>query len=166
MNAQTKREKMTAGQLYRASGPGLVAARIRARRFVRVYNATDPEADEGRRALLTGLFEEIGDDAIVAPPFHCDRGWNISLGTGAYLNVNCVMLDCAPVTIGAHSLLGPGVQLCAATHPVDRVTGSGASSTLCLSSSAPTFGSRRTRHWSGRHDWRQQHHRGRQGCPE
>jgi maltose O-acetyltransferase len=57
MNAQTEREKMIAGQLYRASGPELVAARIRARRLMRAYNATDPEADEGRRALLTGLFD-------------------------------------------------------------------------------------------------------------
>ena len=53
MDAQTEREKMIAGQLYRASDPELVAARIRARRLVRAYNATDPEAEEERRALLT-----------------------------------------------------------------------------------------------------------------
>ena len=119
MNAHTEREKMIAGQLYRASDPELVAARIRVRRLVRAYNATDPEAEEERRALLTGLFEHIGDNAIVEPPFHCDYGWNILLGAGAYVNVNCVILDCAPVTIGALTMLGPGVQLCAATHPVD-----------------------------------------------
>jgi maltose O-acetyltransferase len=118
MDAQTEREKMIAGQLYRASDPGLVAARKRARGLVRTYNATDPETEEERRALLTDLFEDIGDNAIVEPPFHCDYGWNISLGAGTYVNVNCVMLDCAPVAIGALSKLGPGVQLCTATHPV------------------------------------------------
>ena len=87
MDAQTEREKMIARQLYRASDPELVAARIRARRLVRAYNATDPEAEEERRALLTGLFEHIGDNAIVEPPFHCAYGWNILLGAGAYVNV-------------------------------------------------------------------------------
>ena len=119
MDAQTEREKMIAGQLYLASDPELVAARIRALRLVRAYSATDPAAAEGRRALLTTLFQHTGDNAIVEPPFHCDYGWNISIGAGAYVNVNCVILDCAPVVIGALTLLGPGVQLCTATHPVD-----------------------------------------------
>jgi maltose O-acetyltransferase len=87
VDAQTEREKMIAGQLYRASDPELVTARIRARRLVRAYNATDPEAEEARRALLSGLFEHTGDNATVEPPFHCDYGWNISLGAVAYVNV-------------------------------------------------------------------------------
>jgi len=60
MDAQTEREKMIAGQLYRTSDLELVAARIRTRRLVRADNATDPEAEEERRALLTGLFEHFG----------------------------------------------------------------------------------------------------------
>ena len=119
MGAQTEREKMIAGQLYGAFDPELVAARIRAQRLMRAYNAIDPGAAEDRRALLTRLFKQVGEDVVVEPPFHCDYGWNISLGVGAYINVNCVILDCAPVTIGALTLLGPGVQLCTATHPVD-----------------------------------------------
>ena len=118
MDAQTEREKMITGQLYTASDPELVAARMSALRIVRAYNASDPAA-EGRQGLLTSLFQYIGHDVIVEPPFHCDYGWNISLGAGAYVNVNCVILDCARVTIGAGSLLGPGVQLSTATHPVD-----------------------------------------------
>ena len=119
MNAGTEREKMVAGQLYRAAAAELVAARIHARQVVRAYNALDPQAEDERRALLAGLFAQFGDGAVIEPPFHCDYGWNISLGGGAYVNVDCVILDCAPVSIGALALIGPGVQLCAATHPVD-----------------------------------------------
>jgi maltose O-acetyltransferase len=119
MKAGTEREKMNAGQPYRAADAELVAARIHARQVVRAYNATDPAAEHERRALLTGLFARLGDGAVIEPPFHCDYGWNISLSDGAYVNVDCVILDCAPVTIGALSLIGPGVRLCAATHPVD-----------------------------------------------
>lgn len=110
---------MIAGQLYRAADPDLVAARIRARRLVRAYAASDPGADDERRALLTSLFAYLGENAVVEAPFHCDYGWNISLGAGVYINAFCTILDCAPVTIGAGAMLGPGAQLCAATHPVD-----------------------------------------------
>jgi maltose O-acetyltransferase len=119
VDAQTEREKMLVGRPYRASDPELIAARIRARTLVRAYNATDPGADEERRALLGALFEHVGDNATVEPPFHCDYGWNVSLGACAYVNVNCVILDCAMITIGSLTMLGPGVQLCAATHPID-----------------------------------------------
>lgn len=119
MNTGTEREKMIAGQLYRCADAELVAARIHARQVVRAYNASDPAAEDERQALLTGLFARFGEGAVLEAPFHCDYGWNISLGDGAYVNVNCVILDCAPVSIGALSLIGPGVQLCAATHPVD-----------------------------------------------
>ncbi|MCX6363313.1 MAG: sugar O-acetyltransferase [Actinobacteria bacterium] len=119
MNAVTEREKMIAGQLYRCADPELVAERIHARQVVRAYNATDPAAADERRALLSALFAQFGEGAALEPPFHCDYGWNIALGDGAYVNVDCVILDCAPVTIGALALIGPGVQLCAATHPVE-----------------------------------------------
>jgi maltose O-acetyltransferase len=143
MDAQTERDKMIAGQLYRASDAELVVARIRARRSVRAYNATDPEAGEERRVLLTGLLAHLGDDAIVEPPFRCDHGWNILLGAGAYVNVKCVILDCAPVTIGTGAMLGPGVELRAPPTPSIQVNGSGASSTRCRSASARTSGSAR-----------------------
>ncbi len=119
MDDLSEREKMLAGQLYWARDPELVAARGRARRVVHAYNATDPEAGTKRRALLSELFAEVGPDAFIEAPFHCDYGWNITLGGGAYINANCVILDCAPVTIGPLTLIGPGVQICAASHPVD-----------------------------------------------
>ena len=119
MNAGTEKEKMVAGQLYLAADAELVAARIHARQVVRAYNASDPAAEDERRALLAGLFARFGEGAMIEPPFHCDYGWNISLGDRASINVDCVILDCAPVSIGALSLIGPGVRLCAATHHVD-----------------------------------------------
>jgi maltose O-acetyltransferase len=40
--------------------------------------------------------------------------------------MQCVMLDCAMIVVGARTLLGPGVMLLAATHPLaaaERRTG-------------------------------------------
>jgi maltose O-acetyltransferase len=114
-----ERARMLAGELYRASDPELARERVRARTLLRRYNATGPDDKDERRALLAELFGRVGEDVVVEPPFHCDYGWNVSLGEGSYLNVGCVVLDCAPVEIGPLAKLGPGVKLCAATHPTD-----------------------------------------------
>jgi maltose O-acetyltransferase len=122
----TERERMLAGELYRASDPELVAARARARELTSRYNAVLPGDAGERRALLDELIGELGADVWVEPPFFCDYGANIVLGDGAYLNFGCIVLDCARVEIGALAKLGPAVQLCAATHPVEpaeRATG-------------------------------------------
>lgn len=110
---------MVAGEFYRAGDAELVQARARARALTRRYNATDQGEMEERRTIMHELFAEVGDEVWIEPPFHCDYGWNISLGERAFLNFNCVILDCAPVTIGPLTQIGPAVQLCAATHPVD-----------------------------------------------
>jgi len=111
----TAREQMLAGELYDALDPELVVAREHARLLLARYNAA------GDRQALTALFGRLADGAIVEPPFHCDYGFNISVGVRFYANVNCVFLDCAPIEIGDHVLLGPGVHLYTATHPLDSV---------------------------------------------
>ena len=35
------------------------------------------------------------------------------------MNAGCIVLDCAAVTIGVNVLIGPGVHIYAATHPID-----------------------------------------------
>ena len=52
-------------------------------------------ASEERRALLRERFAAVGTGAGVRPPFHCDYGFNISLGAGVFLNFNCVILHVA-----------------------------------------------------------------------
>ncbi len=106
---------MLAGELYRASDPELVAARARCRQRLRAFEAAaDPQA---ARAVLAGLFAELGDGAFAETGLRCDYGWNVRLGAGAFLNHGVVILDCAPVTIGDGAQIGPNVQLLAADHP-------------------------------------------------
>ena len=126
MAEATQRERMLAGELYLASDPDLVAARERARELTQRYNGLLPVAADERRAVLSDLIGELGNDVWVEPPFHCDYGANIALGDGVYFNFGCIVLDCARVEVGPLTKFGPAVQLCAATHPVDpeeRATG-------------------------------------------
>ena len=64
-----------------------------------------------RRELLLERLAALGEGAVVRPPFHCDYGFNISLGAGVFLNFNCVILDVVEVTIGDKTQIGPGVQI-------------------------------------------------------
>jgi maltose O-acetyltransferase len=118
-NVTAEEAKMLAGELYLASAPELVAKRARTRELTRRYNATGPHERAERRRLLVELFAAVGDDVEIEPPFHCDYGTQILVGADVYANVGWVVLDCARVEIGDRVLLGPGVHLYAATHPVD-----------------------------------------------
>jgi maltose O-acetyltransferase len=50
----TEKQKMVAGELYRASAPELVADHLRAQRLLHTYNATGPDEVERRHKLLRG----------------------------------------------------------------------------------------------------------------
>jgi maltose O-acetyltransferase len=118
---RTEREKMLAGELYDPLDAELVAARTRARDLCWDLNATR-DADEAlRRRVLRDLFGAGGDTVWMQPPFFCDYGTNIRLGTRVFFNFNCVVLDVMPVTIGNNVLFGPSVQIYTATHPINAV---------------------------------------------
>jgi maltose O-acetyltransferase len=114
-----ERQRMVAGELYRADDPELVHARAQARALTARYNATGQDDQDERRALLSELLAEVGPDAWIEPPFFCDYGWNISLGERAFMNFNCVVLDVAPVRVGDLTMIGSAVQICTATHPTE-----------------------------------------------
>jgi len=122
MTAVSEREKMLRGDLYLASAPELVAARVHARRLCAQFNASDPEDAAQRATLLSKLLGAVGDGAWIEPPFLCDYGTQIQLGDGVFINFGAVFLDPAAIIIGAHAQLGPNVQLLTADHPRDAAT--------------------------------------------
>lgn len=110
---------MLAGELYRSADPELVADTERAQRVLAQYNATSGEPAEIRLALLRQLCRSVGDGAVVRSPFACDYGYNIRLGRNAFINFNCVFLDCASIEIGDNLQMGPAVQVYTAAHPLE-----------------------------------------------
>ncbi len=114
-----EKEKMLSGRLYYSMDPQLRAERAAARKLTKAYNETDVDEDGRRRQILSELFGEMGADCYVEPPFRCDYGGNISAGERFYANFDCVMLDVAKIKIGDHVMLGPGVHIYTACHPID-----------------------------------------------
>ena len=116
---RSEEEKMLAGELYAAFDPALLAARTRAKQLLHRLNVTEYLLSDAARQILAELLPHTGENLWVEPPFHCDYGSNIYCGDNVYFNVNCVVLDAARISIGSNVLFGPGVQLYAATHPLD-----------------------------------------------
>jgi maltose O-acetyltransferase len=59
----------------------------------------------------------------IRPPFHLEYGTGVSIGAGTFFNYDFLLLDVAPVTIGAACEVASRVQLSTATHPIDPSRG-------------------------------------------
>ncbi len=119
MSGASERERMLAGELYRADDPELAAAIVRADRLTRAYNALGADEADRRRDILRELLGAVGEGVVVRPPFRCDYGAQIRIGRGVFINFGCVILDVCAVEIGDGCQIGPGVQILAADHPRD-----------------------------------------------
>ena len=115
---RTEKEKMLAGELYDPLDPELCRERQRCRDLCKRLNDSHEDQQQERRRILTQLFG-VETDAWVQPPFFCDYGTNIRLGSKVFFNFNCVVLDVMQITIGSNVLFGPSVQVYTATHPIE-----------------------------------------------
>jgi maltose O-acetyltransferase len=115
---------MLRGEPYNSRDPELLALAHRARaQLARFANIPSTDAAE-RRRVLASLLGTVGDGVWIEPPFFCDYGAHIHIGADSFVNVNCVFLDSAEIRLGANVLVGPGVQILTASHPLraaDRI---------------------------------------------
>jgi maltose O-acetyltransferase len=108
------------GELYDANYDSrILALRNRAKNSCYDYNATRPGDEAERRRLLKELLGSCGDGIVIEPPFWCDYGVNIHIGTDFYANHGLVILDGARVSIGNHVFIAPNVGIHTAGHPLD-----------------------------------------------
>lgn len=119
MTEKTEKEKMLVGEYFDVMDPQLDAERTHARWLTHRLNVTEYGNPEATANILKELLPESGENLLIVPPFYCDYGYNIKLGHNVFFNLNCVVLDVAPVTIGSNALFGPNVQIYTAAHPTN-----------------------------------------------
>lgn len=115
---RSQRERMLAGDLYRADDPQLDGDHRRAMRLMEEFNRSAADAPAQRRRLLAELLGALGEGTVIRPPLYCDYGRHLSVGARAFINFGLVALDVATITIGDDVQIGPNVQLLTPTHPV------------------------------------------------
>lgn len=118
----TEQEKMLSGELYCADDPELNAARHRADLLCRQLDAMPMSEISLRMQVLRQLLGQVGENCVINPQFRCDYGCNIRMGENVFINYNCVILDCAPVTFGNNVFIAPNCGFYTAGHPVDYPT--------------------------------------------
>ncbi len=115
----TEWERLQNGLIYNDFDADLFERRVAAKKLFRAYNQTDDNEIELRMQIMQKLLKNVGKNVWIEPDFKCEFGKNITIEDDVYINFGCVILDCAEVTIGSHSLLGPNIGLYAANHSTD-----------------------------------------------
>lgn len=77
------------------------------------------DKERQRKHVFKELFAETGKHFLIENSFKCDYGYNIYWGENSYANFGCIILDVAPVYIGANVMLAPSVMIMTATHPLE-----------------------------------------------
>jgi maltose O-acetyltransferase len=113
------KDRMLRGELYIAEDEDLEADFARAQDLVARYNASAHAEQAQRDALLGELLGEVGEGVVIRPPLRCEYGTRVTIGPGTFANYELLMLDVAPITIGAACQIATRVQLLTATHPID-----------------------------------------------
>lgn len=114
---KTEKQKMIAGELYRAGDSELVRERARSQALQRRYNATIVSDGEERKSILDQWLGSRGSIGSIRTPFYVDYGYNIHLGDDVFFNYGCVLLDGCAIHIGDKTQIGPMVQILTADHP-------------------------------------------------
>src|SRR3954453_11180087 len=95
------KDRMLRGELYIAEDPDLAADFDRAQELLDRYNRTLHAEQDVRDAILHELIGDLGDGVLIRPPFRCEYGSRVSIGTRTFLNSNCLLLQGAPRSPGA-----------------------------------------------------------------
>src|SRR5664280_6071 len=92
---RSQRNRMLAGDLYRADDPELVDARLRASRLIDRLNAALAEETRELRRILGELLGSFGADSEIRPPLFCEYGSTLHVGTRTFINFGLMALDVA-----------------------------------------------------------------------
>lgn len=121
----TEKEKRDRSLWYDAAHDArLIAERKAAEELCRSLN--DMPAGSERESLLEELLGGVGAQTEVLSPLCVDYGYNVSIGTGSFINHGAYLMDCAKIIIGDRVFIGPSLGAYTAQHPIlaqERNTG-------------------------------------------
>jgi acetyltransferase-like isoleucine patch superfamily enzyme len=112
------------------ANPSVVIARgDRERNFKRIVAAgwIHPRHMDRRPGVHVG--GHLGGNVNVTTPFHCDYGYNISIGDNVNIGPHCQLLDSARIAIGRNTKIGARVTISTLKAPTDPKTLKGSNGT-------------------------------------
>jgi acetyltransferase-like isoleucine patch superfamily enzyme len=112
------------------ASPSVVIARgDRERNFKRIVAAgwIHPRHMDRRPGVHAG--GHLGGNVNVTTPFHCDYGYNISIGDNVNIGPHCQLLDSARIAIGRNTKIGARVTISTLKTPTDTKSLKGSNGT-------------------------------------
>jgi len=111
-----QKELRDRGEWYYDAGTEMIDELMRAKVLCYKLNQIRPDKTAKRQKLLKRLLGSIGENTNLISPFHCDYGYNITIGENCLINYNAVFLDCGKITIGDHVLIAPNAAFYTIEH--------------------------------------------------
>jgi acetyltransferase-like isoleucine patch superfamily enzyme len=107
----------------------VIAQRERERLFKRIVAAAwvHPRHMDQRPGVHVGGY--LGGNVNVTIPFHCDYGYNISIGDNVNIGPHCQLLDSARIAIERNTKIGAGVIIETLKTPTDTKSFKGSNGT-------------------------------------
>ena len=120
MTEMTEKEKAAQGLLYNAFyDKELNDERDYCKALCYEYNQLHPAKIGERTSLIQKLFGKTSGSFLIEPPFICDFGYNIEIGSNFFANHNCIILDGAKVIFGDNVMIAPHCGFYTDGHPLD-----------------------------------------------
>ncbi|MCD4853325.1 sugar O-acetyltransferase [Arthrobacter sp. AK01] len=116
---RTNYERMISGDFYISDDQDITAKQQRAIRLAGEFHAAFLDDVEAAQAVARELLGAMGADSHIRAPIYVDYGFNVTVGSGTFINYNLTALDVAPIRIGSDCQIGPNVQLLTPTHPLE-----------------------------------------------
>ena len=114
----TERERMLSGKIYHPYKVGDNTWE-KSRETLEKFNSMSYKYEKERMQVLRDIFGNLEEDAVIVPPFYCDKGEQIYIGKHFYANTGLLILDEADVRIGDDVFIAPRVCIYTAGHPID-----------------------------------------------
>lgn len=112
-------ERMEQGLLYMPNDEAIFREQIACLEKLYDFNATRPSELEKRSAMLAEMFDRIGKNCYIEPPFHANWGGkHVRFGDNVYANFGLTLVDDGLIEVGNDVLFGPHVTVATAGHPI------------------------------------------------
>jgi maltose O-acetyltransferase len=110
-------ETMRVGATYNCLNDGL--AKLKQKAFKLQHQFNNELCADIRHEILKKLDIDIADSSYITPPLEIGYGRHLSIAEYSFINSGAIFLDNGQITIGAHVMVGPRVQVYTAEHSVD-----------------------------------------------
>ena len=120
MTTEESKKRMQEGRLYLPEDEEIMRQQLLCLEKLYDYNATRPNEQEKREALLKERFAEIGEGCYIEPPLHANwAGAHVHFGNNVYANFNLTLVDDTDIYVGDKVMFAPNVTVATAGHPIN-----------------------------------------------